>query len=202
MTNRRYAMTNGCSPQEVTAVKSRKFCEGFNHLNGEFETAKEADDLRNELGSVTSKIDGMNLSKVMRAGDPQSEALARLTGSTPEAIRTYLAVLVALLLELGSGLGLWVVSGNRERSGNKNNELAGKSGGGDAVKEFAKNQLAYRHKGEVSARELYASFTSWCLSRNRVLVNTTQFGRGLTNLGYKRVKRGGKIRYIEVYLSR
>jgi len=46
----------------------------------------------------------------MRSSDPQSEALSRFTGFSSSAIRDALAVLVALLIELGSGLGLWVAT--------------------------------------------------------------------------------------------
>jgi len=46
----------------------------------------------------------------MRSGYPQSEALARFTGFSSQSIRDALAVLVAALIELGSGLGLWVAT--------------------------------------------------------------------------------------------
>jgi hypothetical protein len=48
----------------------------------------------------------------MRSSDPQSEALSRFTGFSSSAIRDALVVLVALLIELGSGLGLWGSSQN------------------------------------------------------------------------------------------
>ena len=56
----------------------------------------------------------MDVAAAMRAVDPQAEALARLVSLavpvSPDTVRTALAVLVALLVELGSGLGPWLVS--------------------------------------------------------------------------------------------
>ena len=44
-----------------------------------------------------------------------STAIARLTGQSEERVRTGLHALVAVLLELGSGLGLYVVFGHHGR---------------------------------------------------------------------------------------
>ncbi len=107
--HRRWRSTKACTNATVTA--SRKFCDEFKRLEGELATAQEAAALRSHATELAAKIEGMNLNEVMRAADPQAEALAHLSGFTPDDIRSALAVLVALVVELGSGLGLWISTG-------------------------------------------------------------------------------------------
>ena len=66
--------------------------------------------LRADDAKLATKMAGMDLAAVMKSADPQSEALARFTGLSPATMRDALAVLVAVLIELGSGFGLWVVT--------------------------------------------------------------------------------------------
>jgi hypothetical protein len=100
------------SAQCVTPSMSteRTFCAGFEKLQGELASAEEADRLRSQDEKLAVKLSGFDLAAVMRSSDPQSEALSRFTGFSSSAIRDALAVLVALLIELGSGLGLWVAT--------------------------------------------------------------------------------------------
>ena len=79
--------------------------------------AEEADRLRAQDQTFVAKLDGFNLAAVMKSSDPQSEALARFTGFSAQSIRDGLAVLVAALIELGSGLGLWVATAGMIRGG-------------------------------------------------------------------------------------
>ena len=55
----------------------------------------------------------------MRVVDPQAQALAKLVSPVgdvdPDTVRTGLAVLIALLIELGSGLGPWLAAPSAAR---------------------------------------------------------------------------------------
>ena len=88
----------------------RELCGKFERLKGELASAQEADRLRAQDSGLSAKLSGVNLAAVMRSTDPQSEALARFTGFSPQSIRDALAVFVAVLIELGSGLGLWTAT--------------------------------------------------------------------------------------------
>ena len=100
--------SEGCT--QATWPAARTFCTGFEKLKGELASAQEAERLRGQDERLAVKLSGFDLAAVMRSGDPQSEALSRFTGFSSQSIRDALAVLVAALIELGSGLGLWVAT--------------------------------------------------------------------------------------------
>jgi hypothetical protein len=106
--NRHWEQSGQCAAPSVSA--ERTFCATFEKLQGELASAEEADRLRAQDQSFVAKLDGINLAAVMRSSDPQSEALSRFTGFSAQSIRDGLAILVAALIELGSGLGLWVAT--------------------------------------------------------------------------------------------
>ena len=96
--------------REATLPGSRAYCAGLAKLEAEFAAAQEAEQLRTKEDALTAKINGLDLTAIMKAADPQSEALSRLTGWPASRIRDGLAVLIALLIELGSGFGLFAVT--------------------------------------------------------------------------------------------
>ena len=95
---------------DATLPASRSFCAAVARLKGELETARGAEALRIKESDLSARINGMDLATVLKSTDAQTEALARLTGLAPGTIKDSLAILVALLIELGSGFGLFVVT--------------------------------------------------------------------------------------------
>ena len=106
--NRLWAQSEQCG--RLTYATERTFCANLEKLQGELASAEEADRLRAQDQGFVAKLDGFNLATVMQSTDPQSEALSRFTGFSGQSIRDGLAILVAALIELGSGLGLWVAT--------------------------------------------------------------------------------------------
>ena len=91
---------------------SGKLCEGVLNLRKELAIAQEAEKLQARLDVIQSKLDNVsNPAAVAKSGDPQVEMLTRLTGMDKETIQLALTVLVSLLVEVGSGLGFFVVFG-------------------------------------------------------------------------------------------
>ena len=109
--------SEGCT--QATWPAARTFCTGFEKLKGELASAQEAERLRGQDERLAVKLSGFDLAAVMRSSDPQSEALSRFTGFSSQSIRDALAVLVAALIELGSGLGLWVATAGTRQHGRR-----------------------------------------------------------------------------------
>ena len=104
------AWTSSKECTDATAVTSRTFCAGIERLKGELATAEEAAQLRVQDTNLGARLGGVDLASAMRSADAQSESLARFTGLAPATIRDALALIVAVLIELCSGLGLYVAT--------------------------------------------------------------------------------------------
>ena len=109
-TQRRWRSTKGCT--NATVAPSRRFCEDHAKLGAELASANEAAKLEARIAETQArlgKLDGVTHS----AADPQAVVLAKLAGIflpgvKVEDVQTALTIFIALLLEVGSGLGMYI----------------------------------------------------------------------------------------------
>jgi hypothetical protein len=90
---------------------SAKYADKVLALRKELAIAENAEKLEAEKAQLLSKLDNASAKSVTTA-DPQVAILTQLTGLTDDKVRLGLIVLLSLLLEVGSGLGFFVVLGN------------------------------------------------------------------------------------------
>lgn len=109
--NRKWGWSKQC--KDAASRDLRSFCEGHARLQGELGTAKRATDLDAEVATLRAKIDGAGAQGAGQESDAQVAILRDLLGFTDERVRLALTVMVSLMVELGSGLGLFVVFGQR-----------------------------------------------------------------------------------------
>lgn len=102
----RWTSTSGCT--DATVPESRAFCTGYAELQAELATARRAAGLEVELVAANAEVRRLTAAGGVRQVDPQSEALALLTGYEVAEIRNYIGSLFTLLIEFGSGLGLFL----------------------------------------------------------------------------------------------
>ncbi|MCA9134831.1 MAG: hypothetical protein KDA45_16800, partial [Planctomycetales bacterium] len=109
-------ITKGCTVRSRLAVVSRA-CDDVAKLRLELAAAKEATALRlktaalgRELGRIAGTSGG--------GGDPQVSLLQELTGLGERQIQLALALSMALLVELMSGLGLFALTQSRQSGTN------------------------------------------------------------------------------------
>ncbi len=206
-----YARSDEC--RDATAKSSRAFCAGVAEIKGELAIAQEAAAMRNRIRELQAQLSGLDMEKVIRSADPQAEALARLTGSSPTDVRTALALLVAVLIELGSGLGLWLATSGapavqqtkRPEDSNTGREKAvpdvGDISVADAsVKDWAHARIQHRLNGQLTAQELRADYQRWCEARGAEPISSNAFGRQLSENGFQRKRTGGRTFYVGVGL--
>lgn len=108
---REWSFTKGCT--NVTGPQGRKFCEGYNALSAEFASAEQAGVLEARIAEVQSKLGHVDAGSVMAEADPQAAVLTKLAGIfvpnlTVEDMQTVLTIFIALLLEVGSGFGMYI----------------------------------------------------------------------------------------------
>jgi len=100
------AATKGCS---LTNWVSRKYCANIFDLQKEMAISEEAAKIDTRLVELRSKMSDAGSVAAAGKTDPQADFLASLFGLKLESIQTGLILLVSLLVEAGSALGLFVV---------------------------------------------------------------------------------------------
>ncbi len=108
---REWSFTKGCT--NVTGPQGRKFCQDFHALTSEFASAEQATLLEARIAEVHSKLEKVDAGSVMAEADPQAAVLTKLAGifvpgMTVEDMQTALTIFIALLLEVGSGFGMYI----------------------------------------------------------------------------------------------
>jgi hypothetical protein len=82
--------------------QARSFCADILKLKTEVATAKEAVGFGEKRQTLRASIDAMRAAGAVEISDPQSEALAQLSGTKAQTVRAALMILLAVVLELGS----------------------------------------------------------------------------------------------------
>lgn len=89
---------------------SRHYGDKVLNLRKELAIAKNAETLYAEKATLTGKLESTSTKSVTTA-DPQAAILTQITGLSIEKVQLGLIILLSLLVEIGSGLGFFVVLG-------------------------------------------------------------------------------------------
>ena len=98
----------------VTGPKSRGFCQKFHALSAELASAQQTVALEARISDIKGKMATATAGHAVTSeGDPQAAVLAKLAALIApsikvEDVQTALTVFVALLLEVGSGFGMYI----------------------------------------------------------------------------------------------
>ena len=108
---RSFVQTKSCS--EVTGPVGRDFCSKYQGLLSEQASAEQASKYESVITEINAKLANAKGANAMADADPQAAVLAKLAsmvlpGVKTEDVQTALAVFVAVLLEIGSGFGMYV----------------------------------------------------------------------------------------------
>lgn len=108
--NRRWDLTKSCT--DATSGTSKSYCQQYHQLLAELGAAQEADKLQSHIDQLRGQLATTTSAAALASADPQVEVLSRLSGRAQDLVRTGLILMVALLVELGSSLGFFVVFSN------------------------------------------------------------------------------------------
>ncbi len=108
---RTWANTEQCS--KVTGSKGRGFCQKYHALSAELASAQQSIALEARVADIQGKMSNVTGAAVMTEADPQAAVLAKLAALVApnikvEDVQTALTVFIALLLEVGSGFGMYI----------------------------------------------------------------------------------------------
>lgn len=106
-TRREWKWSNDCTA--VKGSQTSAFCQTFHVTTAELASAQQAAALETRIADIQAKLGSVaGGGTVMSEADPQATVLSKLLGIERDTVQTGLTVLVALLLEIGSGFGLYV----------------------------------------------------------------------------------------------
>lgn len=142
--NRRWSTTKSCA--NATEAESRDFCAGYFALRSELAAGNEAARLSFEIAALERQTETLRQQGSRQDADPQVTLLSRISGLSEEPVRLALIVAVALLVEIGASLGLFLASGH-----------------GSAVRKAAPEKSASAYEPENSARPAVGSVEDFCL---------------------------------------
>jgi hypothetical protein len=188
--DRRFTTSSSCT--NATARTSREFCAQYLRVDADRQRALESVRVKAELTMITSAIANLEKRGAGGEADHQVAVLATLLDKERDSIRTGLVVAVAFLVELGSGLGLWLALGHSDQRGAKTERdtrlVASASASSaahiepkpqarllppppivratGAVIDFALERVQRSQRGGVTLFGLYRGYESWCRDRD------------------------------------
>lgn len=246
---RAWGYTTGCTA--VSGKQGREFCERYLGLVAELASAIEAKGLETTIAGLQSKLaSGKNHGAVTADADPQAAVLSKLTGIELDKVQIAMTVFIALLLEVGSGFGMYIAFSqwrlyDREApsapkmasvstaavavaapvlqpapvqiskprsSANDNKSAEVKAAPAPApqqrlvapendVERFYKEKVESNNGSSVTATQLYEDYCAWCETKNKEPMALPTFGREFGELGVKKERIAGRVRYIGITLK-
>jgi hypothetical protein len=103
---RYWVVTKECTL--VNGKGARDFCQQFHKLNAEHASALQSEKLEARIADIGSKLGKATGGTAMAEADPQASVLAKISGLDISTVQTALTIFVALLIEVGSGFGMYV----------------------------------------------------------------------------------------------
>jgi hypothetical protein len=103
---RPWMTTRECT--DATAKASREFCQQYFKLAAEHASGQETEKYRAKIAQLSAQAARVTGAAVMGEADPQAGVISRMTGLEIGTVQTGLMLFVALLIEIGSGFGMYV----------------------------------------------------------------------------------------------
>ncbi|MCB1484456.1 MAG: hypothetical protein KDJ17_06145 [Hyphomicrobiaceae bacterium] len=275
-TQKAWKWSEGCT--KISGKTTRGLCEEYHALNAELASASEAQSANERIAQMKAKLAGMSGSTALSEADPQARVLADLAGAfipgvSIERVQMAMTIFIAMLLEIGSGFGMYVafsqwriqdahapsaprlrreieddtvaaavaapalnaVAVNKPRSGANDNRSIEKTAERPAieartteakvieanaevkaetksapsrlvapetdVQRFYKESIEVQDGSSVTATQLYEDYCSWCETKSKEPLALPSFGREFADLGVKKERIAGRVRYIGISLK-
>jgi hypothetical protein len=175
---------------------------------------KAASQLDDKIAAAKAALDAVDLQAVNKEADPQASDIAQLTGYAKESVAAFLHLVLAISIEIGSGLGVWIAFGHGRTKheafddGRRDEAISLASlpseplieSPGDLLRRFADEALHPAKGIRVSASELFALYERWCEREGTEPVSQAAFGTRMGTMLTKQ-RKGGRFWYLDVGLG-
>lgn len=188
--NRRWASSKEC--HEATTSESRAFCTAYFDLKAEAAAAQAQEKFDAEIAALKAKIASLRQAGAGENSDPQLSLLSRIFAAHQDKVRLTLIILIALLVEAGSSLGLYLASGHGAQTKRSDPAPASEASPPEpllieakpigSIEDFCLEALVPMPQGSLSADQLYAGYADWCQARDYTALDRATFIRLFDNL--------------------
>lgn len=176
--NRLWTRTKNCS--EATEPASRAFCDAFYRLRAEQAAAEEAARLESAIAALGNELARLKAEGAGQARDAQVSTLSGLLRLPEDQLRLALIVAVALVVELGSSLGLYLAAGPSKgptvvASPETQCHEPDEAGPLGDIEAFVLAVLRSEQGGQVSMSELFSAYEQWCFRNQLEAIEECEF---------------------------
>ena len=211
--HRRWASTKGC--RNATVPDSRTYCRDYYALRAEAAAAQRNAVLSKKIEDLRAQVHVLREAGGAREPEPQVGLLARLFGLSRDPVRLVLILLIAGLVELGAGLGLYLslsgwgrVSGGvpiPARESLSDTSPAGRLTDGrrpvGTAQDFALACLEPAAGQRITETDLLEAYQRWCARENRRAMDQRAFAEAFRGLAKEIGIQSGPKGYAGVALS-
>lgn len=189
---------------------TRESCKTIAALAEEMALAQQREALVAAVDEARTKLAAQAGASSSESADPQVDAVRRvvrvLKDYDNQSVGFGLSVLLALFIELGSGLGLFVSTtpwrhADKIASPEPPNEAGVRTG---KVEVYVLDHLEPDPQGEVRMSELYASYQKWCWGRGYIAHSKVEFRRQFADIarevGMRSLRRNGQDHFQQLRL--
>jgi hypothetical protein len=195
----RWSRAKECT--EATLPESRDYCARYYELRGELASGTESQRLQAKIAVLKDQTDRLRIEGAGQDADPQVSLLARVLGNEQSRVRLALIIVVALLVEIGSSLGLFLATSHSELfvgqekrpipakvkteppanapekprvPATPSRKVKGKPVG--AVEDFCLECLIAAPEGKLTLADLFGAYEIWCQGAPAQAMSKKAFG--------------------------
>ena len=174
--NRRWPATREC--REATEPQSREYCTAYFAMRAELAAGQEADRLIADIAAHQAQAEALRQNGAGNERDPQVALLSRVFGQPQEPVRLALIIAVALLVEIGASLGLYLASGHRGFSEtSKQARLPAPLLQVGSIEEFCLEALCAAPDSVMAMEAIFAAYTAWCAGKGQAAHESASFAK-------------------------
>jgi hypothetical protein len=176
----------------------------------------KATDLDAKIAAAEAALAAVDVREAVKEADPQSASMAKVLGVDQNLIAVLSHVVFAVAIELGSGVGFWLVFGHGAPPRREDLEAPAPSAAltpidgegaqelqiigeqpGDIIERFFREGVRSKRYARVQSEAMWKAYKQWCIDRNLPYVSHTMFGK----LARWPKERSGNVWYVNCELA-
>jgi hypothetical protein len=155
--NSRWKSTKNC--KTATVELSHRYCKDYFELRAELATSRKAKELDLALDQLRQKLEETSSYPIQTGMGAQLKLLSHFLPFSHERLEVVMTILIALLVELGASMGLYLSLSHQRKEQPKTNKALPSVG---LIEDFCLNCLLHKPDGELNENELFDAYLSWC----------------------------------------